>query len=464
MATQVPTQVPLNVVILAAGLGKRMYSDLPKVLHRLAGQPLLAHVLDAARALSPTKIIVVTGHRAELVRKAVAAPDIAFVNQSPQLGTGHAVQQAQAELVPGGKTLVLLGDVPLIQAATLKPLVDGPVNRVSMLTAVLDDATGYGRVVRDARKKVKCVVEHKDASRAQLKLREVNTGIFAYPTAKLASWLGKLKNNNAQQEYYITDLVPMALKDRVAVEGVVCDDAAQVQGINNRAQLAELERIYQQRKAVTLMEQGVAIADPARFDVRGELTCAKDVFIDVGCIFEGEVHLADGVRVGAHCVLRDVDVARDTQIEPYTHVVEAHIGENCRIGPYARIRPGTVLAQDVHIGNFVEVKASEIGYGSKANHLSYVGDSSVGKNVNIGAGTITCNYDGAFKHRTVIEDDVHIGSDVQLVAPVTVTRGVTVGAGTTVWKATAEGGLIINQKSQQHRPEWKRPVKIKKEG
>lgn len=454
--------MPLNVVILAAGLGKRMHSDLPKVLHRLAGRPLLSHVLDAARALSPAKIIVVTGHRAQLVREAAAAPDIVFVNQSPQLGTGHAVQQAVPELAPGGKTLVLLGDVPLIQPETLKPLVEGAVNRVSMLTAMLDDPTGYGRVVRDARKKVKSIVEHKDATRAQLKLREVNTGIFAYPTAKLGGWLARLKNNNAQNEYYITDVVPMALKDRVLVEGVFCADAAQVQGINNRAQLAELERVYQQRAAGRLMEQGVAIADPARFDVRGELRCGKDVFIDVGCIFEGAVTLGDGVRVGAHCVLQDVKVAANTLIEPYSHLAQAAIGANCRIGPYARMRPGTVLADEVHIGNFVEVKASEIGYGSKANHLSYVGDSIVGKNVNIGAGTITCNYDGANKHRTVIEDDVHIGSDVQLVAPVTVTRGVTVGAGTTVWKATAEGGLIINQKSQQHRPEWKRPVKANK--
>jgi bifunctional UDP-N-acetylglucosamine pyrophosphorylase / glucosamine-1-phosphate N-acetyltransferase len=350
----------LNVVVLAAGQGKRMYSALPKVLHRLAGRPLLAHVLDAARALSPSKIIVVTGHGADEVRKAVAAPDVVFVNQMPQLGTGHAVQQAQPELVPGGKTLVLLGDVPLIRAETLKPLLEGAVNRVSMLTATLDNPYGYGRVIRDtrdARKKVKCVVEHKDATRAQLKIREINTGIFAYPTARLGGWLSKLKNSNAQQEYYITDVLPMAHKDRVAVEGVPCADAAQVQGINNRAQLAELERVYQQRNAIRLLEQGVAIADPARFDVRGELTCGQDVYIDVGCIFEGKVQLGDGVRVGAHCVLRDVEVAKDTQIEPFSHLVQAVIGVNCRIGPYSRIRPGTVLAEDVHIGNFVEVKA-----------------------------------------------------------------------------------------------------------
>jgi bifunctional UDP-N-acetylglucosamine pyrophosphorylase / glucosamine-1-phosphate N-acetyltransferase len=454
----------LNVVILAAGQGKRMYSALPKVLHRLAGRPLLAHVLDAARALSPTKIIVVTGHGAEAVRNAVAAPDVVFVNQSPQLGTGHAIQQAQPDLVSGGKTLVLLGDVPLIRPETLKPLVEGAVNRVSMLTAVLDDPQGYGRVVRDARKKVKCIVEHKDASRAQLKIREINTGIFAYPTARLGAWLGKLKNNNAQQEYYITDVLPMAIKDRVPVEGVPCADAAQVQGINNRAQLAQLERIYQQRNAIRLLEQGVAIADPARIDVRGQLTCGQDVYIDVGCIFEGKVRLADGVRIGAHCVLRDVDVSQATQIEPFSHLVEAQIGVNCRIGPYSRIRPGTVLDEDVHIGNFVEVKASDIGFGTKASHLSYIGDSSLGRNVNVGAGTITCNYDGANKHRTVIEDDVFIGSDTQLVAPVTVRRGATIAAGTTVTKEVAADDLAISRVKQVAISGWKRPVKIKKAG
>lgn len=454
----------LNVVILAAGQGKRMVSDLPKVLHLLAGRPLLAHVLDAARALSPTKIIVVTGHGAELVRKAVAAPDVVFVNQSPQLGTGHAVQQAQRELAPGGKTLVLLGDVPLIRPETLKPLIEGALSRVSMLTAALADPHGYGRVVRDARKKVKCVVEHKDASRAQLKIHEINTGIFAYPTARLGGWLAKLKNNNAQQEYYITDLLPIAIKDRVPVEGLVCADPAQVHGINNRAQLAELERIYQQRTAAKLLEQGVAIADPARFDVRGELICGKDVFIDVGCIFEGKVKLSDGVRVGAHCVLKDVEIHKDTQIEPYSHLVQAVIGVNCRIGPYSRIRPGTVLAEDVHIGNFVEIKASELGVGTKASHLSYIGDSSVGRNVNVGAGTITCNYDGANKHRTVIEDDVFIGSDTQLVAPVTVRRGATIGAGTTVTKEVAADDLAISRVKQISISGWRRPVKIKKTG
>lgn len=454
----------LNVVILAAGQGKRMYSALPKVLHPLAGQPLLAHVIAAARALSPSRIIVVAGHGAEQVRNAVAAPDIVFVNQSPQLGTGHAVQQAQPELVSGGRTLVLLGDVPLIQPDTLKPLIEGPINRVSMLTAVLDDPYGYGRVVRDARKKIKCVVEHKDATKPQLKICEINTGIFAYPTAHLGGWLSRLKNNNAQNEYYVTDVLPMAAKDRVPVEGIPCADGAQVQGINNRAQLAELERVYQRRYATRLLEQGVAIADPARFDVRGELTCGQDVFIDVGCIFEGRVRLDDGVRIGAHCVLKDVEVASKTQIEPFSHLVQATVGVNCRIGPYSRIRPGTVLAEDVHIGNFVEVKASELGVGTKASHLSYIGDSSVGRNVNVGAGTITCNYDGANKHRTVIEDNVFIGSDTQLVAPVTVRRGATIGAGSTITKEVAADDLAISRSKQIGIQGWKRPVKIKKEG
>ena len=449
----------LNIVILAAGEGKRMRSGLPKVLHVLAGRPLLAHVLDAARALSPAKIIVVTGHEAEMVRTAVAAPDLVFVNQSPQHGTGHALQQAQRKLMPGGKTLVLLGDVPLIQPETLKPLVEGVVNRVSMLTALLDDPQGYGRVVRDARHKVKCVVEHKDATKAQLKIHEINTGIFAYPTARLAAWLGRLKNNNAQSEYYITDVLPMAIKDRVPVEGVLCDEAAQVQGVNNRAQLAQLERLHQARTARRLLEQGVAIADPARFDVRGELHCGRDVAIDVGCIFEGRVRLGDGVRVNAYCVLRDVEIASGTRVEAFSHLAQAVVGANCRIGPYARLRPGAVLAEDVHIGNFVEVKASDIGAGSKASHLAYIGDTSVGRNVNVGAGTITCNYDGANKHRTIIEDDVFIGSDTQLIAPVTIRRGATIGAGSTISKDTPAEQLTLSRAKQVSLPGWKRPEK-----
>ncbi len=449
----------LNVIILAAGMGKRMHSTLPKVLHLLAGRPLLAHVLDAARALSPAKIIVVTGHQAELVRAAVAAPDVVFVNQSPQRGTGHAVQQAQSQLLPGGKTLVLLGDVPLIQPATLKPLIESPRHRVSMVTARLADPQGYGRVVRDARKQVKRVVEQKDATAAQQKITEINTGIFCYPTARLASWLGRLKNNNVQGEYYITDLLPMAIKDRVAIDALLCTDEAQVEGINNRAQLARIERIYQRRAAATLLEQGVAISDPARFDVRGHLTCGSDVAIDVGCIFEGNVRLGDGVRIGAYCVLRDVTLGAGTTVEPFSHLLQADAGKHCRIGPYARLRPGTRLADAVHIGNFVEVKASDIGDGSKANHLAYIGDASVGRNVNVGAGTITCNYDGVNKYRTVIEDDVFIGSDTQLVAPVTVRRGATIGAGATITKEVPPDQLTLSRAKQLTVSGWRRPAK-----
>ena len=449
----------LNVIILAAGQGKRMHSHLPKVLHPLAGRPLLAHVLDAARALSPSKIIVVTGHGADLVRAAFAAPDIVFVNQSPQLGTGHAVQQAEGELLPGGKTLVLLGDVPMIQTQTLNALLQGPVDRVAMLTAFPADATGYGRVVRDAQKNITCVVEHRDATVAQLQVREVNTGIFAYPTARLAAWLGRLANNNAQGEYYITDVLPMAISDGVLVEGALCDDATQTEGVNTPAQLARMERTHQQRLATQFLDAGVAIADPARFDVRGDLVCGSNVAIDVGCIFEGRVALGDDVKIGAYCILRDVEIAGGTTLEPFSHLVQAQIGANCKIGPYARIRPGTQLADDVHIGNFVEVKATSIGAGSKANHLAYLGDASIGRNVNVGAGTITCNYDGANKFRTVIEDDVFIGSDTQLVAPVTVRRGATIGAGSTITKDTPPDQLTLSRAKQLSLPEWKSPKK-----
>ena len=452
----------LNIVILAAGLGKRMHSSLPKVLHTLAGRSLLAHVLDAARALSPHKIIVVAGHEAQRVRDAAAAGDVVFVNQSPQLGTGHAVQQALPELVPGGRTLVLLGDVPLIRAETLRPLIEGKVNRVAMLTAVLDDATGYGRVVRDGKKKVTRVVEHRDATAAQKKIREINTGIFAFPTHKLMQWLPKLDNKNSQSEFYITDLVPMALKARVPVEGVVCADVNQIHGVNSRLQLAQLDRVYQTHLAHTLLEAGVAIADPARFDVRGNLSCGRDVTIDVGCVFEGKITLGDGVRVGPYSVLKNVTVAAGTQIDAYCHLADATIGENCRIGPYARLRPGAELSEDVHIGNFVEVKASTIGAGSKANHLAYIGDSTVGRNVNIGAGTITCNYDGANKHRTIIEDDVFIGSDTQLVAPVTVRKGATIGAGATITKEVPANALAISRAKQIAIEGWQRPVKVRK--
>ena len=451
-----------QVVILAAGQGKRMNSDLPKVLHPLAGKSLLGHVVDTARELASERICVVHGHGGDRVKAALSGDDLSFALQMPQLGTGHALQQAVPHLTKAPVTLVLYGDVPLVRVATLRTLLDAARKGVAVLTAELPDPTGYGRILRNKAKRVTGIVEQKDATAAQRKIREINTGIMALPTAKLAQWLPKLQNRNAQKEYYLTDVIALAVKDRLPVTGVRAEDAGETEGVNSRVQLARLERAYQQRLAAQLLEAGVTLVDPQRFDQRGTLQCGRDVQIDVNCVFEGTVTLADGVSIGPNCVIKDVAVGAGTRIEPFCHLDGAQIGRGCRIGPYARIRPGARLAADVHIGNFVEIKASEMGDGSKANHLAYVGDSTVGRNVNIGAGTITCNYDGANKHRTVIEDDVHIGSDVQLVAPVRVARGVTVGAGTTVWKDTPEGGLIINPKAQEHRAGWQRPRKSAK--
>lgn len=451
----------LNVVILAAGLGKRMHSRVPKVLHPLAGKALLAHVVDAARALDPppARICVVYGHGGEAVPNAMASDALTFAKQEPQLGTGHAVQQALPHIDPHARTLVLYGDVPLVRPQTLAALLDAGGKGMGILTVVLEDPRGYGRIVRDPKGKITGIVEDKDANAKQKKIREVNTGIMVLPGAKLATWLAAIKNNNAQGEYYLTDVVRLAIKDRVRVAAVQAGEVWETLGVNSKVQLAELERIHQRRLAQALLEQGVTLADPGRIDIRGRVSAGMDVRIDVNCVFEGDVTLGDGVSIGAHCVLRNVSVQAHTEIMPFCHVEDARIGAQCRIGPFARLRPGADLAEDVHVGNFVEVKASTLGAHSKVNHLAYVGDSAVGKNVNIGAGTITCNYDGAYKHRTVIEDDVHIGSDVQLVAPVTVGQGATVGAGTTVWRDVPEGGLVMNTKTQVHRPEWRRPVK-----
>jgi bifunctional UDP-N-acetylglucosamine pyrophosphorylase/glucosamine-1-phosphate N-acetyltransferase len=451
----------VNVVVLAAGMGKRMHSRIPKVLHPIAGKPLLAHVLDAARALQPAprRVCVVYGHGGETVREAFDAADLSFARQEPQLGTGHAVQQALPHLDPSARTLVLYGDVPLVRTETLAALVAASGDGLGVLTVVLDDPSGYGRIVRDGRGGVTAIVEEKDASPAEKTIREINTGIMLLPRGKLSAWLGALSNDNAQREYYLTEVVRLALRDRVPVMAVPAQAQWETLGVNSKAQLAQLERIAQQRIADALLEQGVTLTDPARIDVRGTLVAGRDVRIDVNCIFEGDVRLGDDVSIGANCLLRDVSIAQGAEILPFCHLEGGDIGARCRIGPFARVRPGTRLDAEVHVGNFVEVKASEMGYGAKANHLAYVGDSVVGRNVNIGAGTITCNYDGANKHRTVIEDDVHIGSDVQLVAPVTVGRGATVGAGTTVWQDVPPGGLALNRKEQMHRPQWKRPTK-----
>jgi bifunctional UDP-N-acetylglucosamine pyrophosphorylase / glucosamine-1-phosphate N-acetyltransferase len=453
----------LQVVVLAAGQGKRMHSDLPKVLHPLAGRPLLGHVLDTARALGAARPCVVIGHGAEAVRKQLDGADVAWALQDKQLGTGHALMQALPQLQPGGTVLVLYGDVPLIAGETLRSLVEAAAGgKLAVLTQILENPQGYGRIVRDGAGRVVRIVEQKDANESERAIREVNTGIMAMPRDKVDPWLKQLRNDNAQGEYYLTDVVACAVADGTPIE--VRHPAAEHEclGVNSKVELATLERLYQGAVARRLLEAGVAIADPARIDVRGELTCGRDVRIDVNCVFEGRVRLGDGASVGPNCVLRDVSVGRGTEIKAFTHAEDATIGADARIGPYARIRPGTTLADEVHVGNFVEVKASSLGPRSKANHLAYVGDSTVGSDVNIGAGTITCNYDGANKHRTVIEDDVHIGSDVQLVAPVTVGRGATVAAGATIVRDVPPGGLTLTQKTQISKPDWQRPRKTPK--
>jgi bifunctional UDP-N-acetylglucosamine pyrophosphorylase/glucosamine-1-phosphate N-acetyltransferase len=439
-----------------------MYSRLPKVLHPLAGRPLLAHVLETARTLKPAKLVVVYGHGGERVREAIAAPDTVWVRQEPQLGTGDALAQALPYLDDAATTLVLYGDVPLVTSDTLTALI-GAGRGVAVLTVELADPAGYGRIVRNAKGSIMRIVEEKDATAKQRRLNEVNTGMMALPTARLAKWLGRLSNDNAQREYYLTDVIGLALADKIAVGSASPHDAWETLGVNNKQQLAQLERVYQWRYATRLLERGVTLADPMRLDVRGELECGADVTIDINCVFEGRVQLADGATVGANCVLKNVEIGPNARIEPFTLIDDAVIGAGCRIGPYARIRPGSRLADEVHIGNFVEVKASEIAARSKANHLSYIGDSSVGRDVNIGAGTITCNYDGANKHRTVIEDEVHIGSDVQLVAPVRVGRGATIAAGATIVRDAPAGELTLTHKEQFTLPGWKRPKKERKE-
>jgi bifunctional UDP-N-acetylglucosamine pyrophosphorylase/glucosamine-1-phosphate N-acetyltransferase len=450
----------MNVVILAAGQGKRMHSDLPKVLHPLAGKPLLAHVVATARSLKPGLICIVYGQGGERVRAALGQDDLIWAKQEPRLGTGHALAQALPHLNPKVPTLVLYGDVPLIRAETLRSLCQAAGKGVALLTVELDDPRGYGRIIR-SRGAIRRIVEEKDATKAERALREINTGILVLPTARLKTWLGGLSNKNAQKEYYLTDVIAAAVADKVPVSSTQPGAAWETLGVNSKAQLAELERTFQRGVAAALMQDGVTLADPARIDVRGSLACGRDVAIDVNCVFEGETVLGEGVSVGANCVLKNVKVAAGTRIEPFCHLQEADIGARCRIGPYARLRPGTTLAEEVHIGNFVEVKASQIAARSKANHLAYIGDTTVGRDVNIGAGTITCNYDGANKHRTVIEDDVHIGSDTQLVAPVRVGKGATLGAGTTLTKDAPGGALTISRAKQITITGWKRPVKKK---
>lgn len=452
----------MNVVILAAGMGKRMQSDLPKVLHPLAGKPLLSHVIDTARRLSPRMCCVVYGHGGDTVPDRLAADDLHFVLQQPQLGTGHAVMQAAHLLQDDQPTLVLYGDVPLTSTRTLQTLINrAGKEKLAVLTVELEDPTGYGRIVREGGCIVR-IVEQKDASDAERAIREVNTGILISPTRALKSWLSRLSNNNAQGEYYLTDIITQAVSENIPVESAQPAFAWETLGVNSKAQLAELERIHQRNIAQQLLEQGVTLADPARIDVRGELICGRDVSIDVGCVFEGRVELADGVSIGAHCVISDTRIGTAAAVRAFCHIDQAVVGAAAQIGPYARLRPGTELGTEAHIGNFVEIKNSQFGDHSKANHLAYVGDATVGSRVNIGAGTITCNYDGANKHRTIIEDDAFIGSDTQLVAPVTVGKGATLGAGTTLTKDAPAGSLTVSRAKQTSITDWQRPVKQKK--
>lgn len=454
----------MNIVILAAGQGKRMQSNLPKVLHRVAGRPMLMHVLQAVRPLAPQRIIVVVGHGAAAVMQACAdQPNLAFAQQHQQLGTGHALQQAMPMVDDKGITLMLYGDVPFIRTETLRTLlVATGANGCGLLTVNLPDPSGYGRIIRNANGQVQRIVEQKDATAQEQTLTEVNTGILAAPTVHLKRWLVQLKNDNAQGEYYATDLIGMAASEGMPIHTVHPAASWETEGINDKIQLAAVERAYQRYQARILMEQGVTLLDPNRFDLRGTLHCGKDVSIDVNCVFEGKVMLADGVSIGPNCLIKDAQIGAGTKIEAFTHMENVRIGANAKIGPYARLRPGTVLSDETHIGNFVELKNTHMGRGSKANHLAYLGDAQVGAAVNYGAGSITANYDGANKHRTVIEDNVHVGSNCVLVAPVTIAQGATIGAGSTISKPVPAGGLTIARAKQSTLAGWVRPAKLKK--
>ncbi len=450
---------PLVVVILAAGQGKRMKSSRPKVLHRLAGRTLLEHVVAAARTISPAKIIVVHGHGGDRVRSALSHLEVEWVEQSPQLGTGHAVSQAVPRVADESVVLVLYGDVPLVNPVTLEEVVARASEKtIGLLTVELSDPTGYGRILRH-QGRVTRIVEDGDATPAEREVGEVNTGILAVPAARLRGWLAMLEADNAQGEYYLTDVTGLAVRDGMTIETAAPLATEEVLGINDRVQLAELERYFQRREARRLMYEGVSLADPARLDVRGEVVAGRDVSIDVNVILEGRVVLGDEVVIGPNAVIRDAEIGPHTEILANCVIDSAVIGAECRIGPYARIRPETELATGVHVGNFVEIKKSRLGDGSKVNHLSYVGDSEVGRRANVGAGTITCNYDGANKHRTVIGDDAFIGSGSQLVAPVHVAAGSTIGAGSTITKDTPAGELTLSRARQTTIRGWRRPVK-----
>ena len=455
----------LSVMILAAGKGKRMVSDLPKVLHPVGGKPLLAHVLTTASGLEAATRLVVYGHGGEAVKTAFAGEkDVFWVEQAEQLGTGHAVAQALPLLDNASVALVLYGDVPLTRAETLQPLVDAArQGTLALLTVELADPSGYGRIVRNEQDRVCRIVEEKDATTEERQLREVNTGILAITTAKLRGWVAELKNDNAQGEYYLTDIVALAVRDGTPVEAFTVTQPEEVQGVNDRLQLAQLERFYQWRQAERLMRNGATLLDPARVDVRGAVTTGKDVVIDVNVVFEGIVQLGVRVRIGPFCVLRDAIIGDDVEIFSHSRIESAEVGAGAQIGPFARLRPGAQLAPGVHIGNFVEIKKTTIGPGSKVNHLTYVGDAEIGAGVNVGAGTITCNYDGANKHLTVIGDGAFIGSNSSLVAPVRIGKGATIGAGSSVSDDVPDGGLCLTRAPRKDVFNWQRPVKPKKD-
>ncbi|MEL7022578.1 MAG: bifunctional UDP-N-acetylglucosamine diphosphorylase/glucosamine-1-phosphate N-acetyltransferase GlmU [Pseudomonadota bacterium] len=453
-------QLTLSAVILAAGKGTRMRSDVPKVLQPLADKPLLAHVLDLTDEINVDNVVVVYGYGGDKVQAAFDSPNLNWALQAEQLGTGHAVQQAMPQIDDGSRVLVLCGDVPLLTGATLSRLIsETPEDSVGVLTVIMDDPTGYGRIIRNDRGTVKRIVEQKDANDDELDVDEINSGVFIVPASKLRGWLAKLEPQNAQGEYYLTDIVGLAVSDGIDVHGVVTDDAAETMGINDRVQLAEAECAFQHRAAIALMKAGARLADPARIDIRGSVTVGRDVFIDVNAVFVGDVVLGDRVHIGPNCVIEQSVIEADTKVFANSLIESSRVGEACNIGPYARLRPGALLERGAKVGNFVEVKKSTIGEGSKVNHLTYIGDAEIGRNVNVGAGTITCNYDGANKHKTIIGDGAFIGSGVELVAPIEVGSGATIGAGTTLSKDAPEGQLTIERARQRTIDGWQRPKK-----
>ncbi len=461
-ATADPADMPLAVVVLAAGQGKRMRSTLPKVLQPLAGRPLLAHVLETARALSPAAIHVVHGYGGEAVRRKLADAPVNWVHQAEQLGTGHAVLQAAPQLHPDHRVLILYGDVPLITADTLRQLLEGcGPDDLALLTVELEDPEGYGRIIRDASDQVLRIVEEKDASDKQRAIHECNTGVMAVPAKRLVPWLQQLRNANAQGEYYLTDVIAAAVRDGVAVNALIAAGEEEVQGVNDKVQLSMVEATYRLREAVALMEAGVTVIDPLRLDVRGKVEAGRDVTLDVNVVLEGRVKLGDNVKIGPNCVLRDVEIGAGTEIAANCVLENSVVGAGCRIGPFARIRPDSVLADEVHVGNFVEVKKTRLGAGSKANHLTYLGDAVVGSGVNVGAGTVTCNYDGADKSVTTIGDGAFIGSGTMLVAPVTIGANATIGAGSTITREAPAQKLTLARSSQVTVEGWERPVKKK---